>query len=477
MSIQTGEVPRSGQSLPVEAVVAESQIKEMGLKENSVKKSWAAVASRPSLSQFNYEISMVEGRTVVQVPPEILEDAPPLWEDFLVGRFASSAPHVAKIHVIVNKIWTLGDRSIKIDVFSINETSVKFRICNASVRQHVLRRGMWNICEIPMIVSKWTPIVEDAQPEIKSMPMWVKIKNVPHSLFSWKGLSFLASPIGVPLRLHQETVLVTNFEEAKFFVDINLSQELPGFYYFDLNGEEICVEYEYPWLPKRCAICKKWGHSEAECLANLGRTVSAAKVIQSIGTTKAALVEVAVSEERPVPRQLSAIQEKHETTESKVGAEMAVEVVEGRVEPMINQEREDGEIPTSPQVIAVEDGEGEWSTIPGSGGKSATNQSHELIYGQVRISSPSRYEVLRYTDEEGDNVDKEEAAVAEAKENGDVSNETTLVNETSVSVEEMSTRVPPPRLSKSSHRFVPASSQTAKKPTLGDSKKRPHRKH
>lgn len=78
-----------------------------------------------------------------------------------MGRFQSTAPHVANIHVIVNKIWPFGDKIVCIDVFKINDKMVKFRIRDSSTRSRVLRRGMWNIADIPMIVSKWTPIIED----------------------------------------------------------------------------------------------------------------------------------------------------------------------------------------------------------------------------------------------------------------------------------------------------------------------------
>lgn len=202
-----------------------------------VKKSWVSVASKQSLQKFDFKVSVVEGKETIDVPEEIFVDAEPLWEEFLVGRFASSAPHEAKIHVIVNKIWNLGDKSIRVDVFRIDDTSVKFKIKSLAARQRVLRRGMWNICQIPMIVTKWTPNIEESQPEVKSMPLWVSIKNVPHSMFSWKGLSFLASPVGEPIRLHQETQLVTNFEEAKIFVDVDLSKSLPKSYYFNIKGE------------------------------------------------------------------------------------------------------------------------------------------------------------------------------------------------------------------------------------------------
>lgn len=81
------------------------------------------------------------------VPDEILDD-------LMVGRFLSAAPHVAKIHVTGNKIWPLGDKTVKIDVFVVSAKMVKFRIKDAAVRSRILRRAMWNIADIPMIVSK-----------------------------------------------------------------------------------------------------------------------------------------------------------------------------------------------------------------------------------------------------------------------------------------------------------------------------------
>lgn len=44
----------------------------------------------------------------------------PLWDDFLQGKFLDTAPHVAKIHIFVNKIWPLGDKNDRIDVFAVS---------------------------------------------------------------------------------------------------------------------------------------------------------------------------------------------------------------------------------------------------------------------------------------------------------------------------------------------------------------------
>lgn len=76
--------------------------------EALLPKSYAnVVGNKPTLTKFNVAVDIVDGKAMVDVPEEIFEDSALLWDDFLVGRFPSTAPHEAKIHVIVNKIWNL----------------------------------------------------------------------------------------------------------------------------------------------------------------------------------------------------------------------------------------------------------------------------------------------------------------------------------------------------------------------------------
>lgn len=48
------------------------------------------------------------------------------------------------------------------------------------------------------------------------------MKNVPHRMFSWKDLGFIANAVGKPKRLHPYTLQCTSFEEAKVFVEANM---------------------------------------------------------------------------------------------------------------------------------------------------------------------------------------------------------------------------------------------------------------
>ncbi|KAG7579491.1 hypothetical protein ISN45_Aa03g036300 [Arabidopsis thaliana x Arabidopsis arenosa] len=249
-------------------VVEDSQASPKATPDVSLKLSYSAIVqNRPCLSKHNLNVTIVDGDPTVQIPDEIFDYAVPLWEDLIIGKFPSTAPHVAKVHAIVNKIWPLGDKTIRIDAFAVNDTTIKFRIRDSSVRARVLRRGMWNIADMPMFVSKWSPVIEESQPEIKSMLLWVTLKNVPHSMFSWPGISFLTSAVGEPERLHRDTELCKSFEEAKVFAEVDLSKELPiSFRFKSDKGVDAMVENKYPWLPPRCTSCSKWGHLKEVCL-------------------------------------------------------------------------------------------------------------------------------------------------------------------------------------------------------------------
>lgn len=261
-----------------EKVVPQSPGSSMGEKtefrgktDNLIeKKSWANVA-KGAYKQHDYVVSEVDGDQRVIVPKEILQNAKPLWEDFLIGKFLSDAPHVGKIHVVVNKIWRLGDKSSMIDVYPVNHNTVKFRVRNGSMKQRILNRGMWNILNIPMIISKWSPFAEEAQPALKSIPLWVTLKKVLPSLFTDKGFEFLASAVGKLIKLHPKTEACHSFDEAQLFIEANLTKELPRTYHFlgEEEGElDANVEYSYPWLPPKCVNCRKWGHYEDDCFSD-----------------------------------------------------------------------------------------------------------------------------------------------------------------------------------------------------------------
>ena len=68
------------------------------------KGSWVgAVQGHKFLKKYDVEVKMKDGIGSVTAPEEITKDVPPLWDDFLVGKFLDNAPHIAKVQAIVKR--------------------------------------------------------------------------------------------------------------------------------------------------------------------------------------------------------------------------------------------------------------------------------------------------------------------------------------------------------------------------------------
>ncbi|CAH8383330.1 unnamed protein product [Eruca vesicaria subsp. sativa] len=239
------------------------------VKEAILSQSWVSKAhDNKILRKYEVEVSTKDGKNKVEIPDEVITDSTPLWDDFVVGKFLDISPHPAKVHVLLSKIWKYGEINSKVEVYVVNAATMRFRVSNPKAREKILNRGMWNVVGVPMVVTKWSPKTEEEKQEETEFPMWVHLKTVPLHMYSWKGLSFFTSTVGTPDRLHPETIACTNLEEAKIFVNVDVSKELPKEIEFTKDGKEFTIVYHYPWLTARCNLCDKWGHTDKVCRKN-----------------------------------------------------------------------------------------------------------------------------------------------------------------------------------------------------------------
>jgi len=69
-----------------------------------------------SISDFQPDFCVKNGAASVTIPPEVVTNSVSLWKCFVVGFFMGDAPHVGSVHATVNRIWTVLEKSSKIDV-------------------------------------------------------------------------------------------------------------------------------------------------------------------------------------------------------------------------------------------------------------------------------------------------------------------------------------------------------------------------
>ena len=58
----------------------------------------------------------------------------------------------------------------KTEVFEVNSTTIRFKVKNPKSRERIVKRSMWNIAGVPMVVTKWMPKAEDEKQKEDSIP-------------------------------------------------------------------------------------------------------------------------------------------------------------------------------------------------------------------------------------------------------------------------------------------------------------------
>ncbi|GKD77149.1 zinc knuckle CX2CX4HX4C containing protein [Tanacetum coccineum] len=112
----------------------------------------------------------------------------------------------------------------------------------------ISNNGPWIVKNKPLIVQKWDINVNLDKTDPDTIPLWVKIYNVPLEAWTVKGISALASRVGKPLVMDSVTASMCNLVVertgfARVLVEVKANKALPSeieIVYKNKAKEEIC---------------------------------------------------------------------------------------------------------------------------------------------------------------------------------------------------------------------------------------------
>ncbi|KAJ4883484.1 DUF4283 domain-containing protein [Raphanus sativus] len=206
----------------------------------------------------------VSGVPFVLIPDENIAAAKEEFKDFIYARFHGEWPSMGRIIGVLNALWAKSGP--RIFVHNIGEGEFLLRVNNPKTKEMLLARTCWNVAGLPMFVAPWSPDFTPEEAPLTSAIIPVEFRDVPYLLFNRESLSRIATAVGKPVSLAPETERKENFKVAKLFVRADLTKPLPrkiisGY----SNGRETEITVSYPWLPVKCELCRKYGHSQDRC--------------------------------------------------------------------------------------------------------------------------------------------------------------------------------------------------------------------
>nr|GEZ39729.1 hypothetical protein [Tanacetum cinerariifolium] len=111
-----------------------------------------------------------------------------------------------------------------------------------------VENGPWRIRYVPLILNIWNPKSELNKEDIKKVPMWIKMFNVPTVAYS-EGLCSYARAlveISADNKLLESLVVAIPLEKG-------------------MGNRMVSIGIEFEWKPPRCASCKNFDHVDKEC--------------------------------------------------------------------------------------------------------------------------------------------------------------------------------------------------------------------
>ncbi|KAF5204535.1 Rna exonuclease [Thalictrum thalictroides] len=210
-------------------------------------------------SLISFTTAVKEG--LVEVPDEIIQKGIAEWEKLLLGVFiGKKLPFTMVRNALLNALRLNGVVEITADkdlfYFNFNEPADK---------QKVIDGGPVFIAGRIFMIQPWSEKIEEQRHGIKTIPIWIKLFDVPKSLWTREGLSFIASMVGEPICMDDQTASISRLNFARICVEVPVNHEYKKVVNFSMKEKSVDISIEYPWIPKSCTKCNKFGHSHQGC--------------------------------------------------------------------------------------------------------------------------------------------------------------------------------------------------------------------
>ncbi|XP_028550069.1 proline-rich receptor-like protein kinase PERK2 [Dendrobium catenatum] len=120
----------------------------------------------------------------------------------------------------------------------------------------------------PFILQQWNPKFIPKRDEFTSIPIWVKIVDLPLAVWNPPGISKIASFIGHPLAVDALTARKTRLTFARVCILVTSKSTFPDEIPISLDGDDVNLKVIYDWKPTPCSGCGSLVHPPNLCPKN-----------------------------------------------------------------------------------------------------------------------------------------------------------------------------------------------------------------
>lgn len=232
-------------------------------------KTWSQVVKNVPAADirisFDYK-PLPPGVTTISPPDEVLKQGNEKFKNYVIGTFTKGTVPFNKVQSFARAAWN--NKGLILTSQKDSNTFL-FKFSDEIQKNNVISRGTWYVANCPMVVHAWGTKIGDGMATM--IPLWVKFERVPDCYWTKEGLSWLASPIGVPLYADELTSKLEVLPFARMCVNYKVGDTLPTklevMNLDPISGEKSKQEVlvSYPSKPRLCTACHDLGHLVGAC--------------------------------------------------------------------------------------------------------------------------------------------------------------------------------------------------------------------
>ncbi|KAL0917635.1 hypothetical protein M5K25_012711 [Dendrobium thyrsiflorum] len=126
-------------------------------------------------------------------------------------------------------------------------------------------RGVWFFPGKPFLLHKWSPHFWPKRENFTSVPIWLKIHDLPLACWNTKGISKIISKIGIALIVDALTLEKSRLTYVRVCVKVTNTTTYLEHIPISIKDEIMNLRIQNEWKPMPCDTCGSLVHPPALC--------------------------------------------------------------------------------------------------------------------------------------------------------------------------------------------------------------------